>query len=203
MVPRSAAVFAVVLGLTTAVAGGRQRFTREDADRFQSKLTRIVEFGNAARARSAAAPRQTTPLTDTEVNAFLRHHAKSQIPVGIVEPTLSALGEGRVGGRALVDLDAVRTQKQRGWMDPLAYLTGRLPVTARGRLHTEDGVGRFELESAEISGISVPKSVLQELLAHYSRSPENPSGISMDDPFELPSRIREIKVGKGEAVVVQ
>ena len=59
------------------------------------------------------------------------------------------------------------------------------------------------LESAEISGISVPKSLLQELLSFYSKSPEKPSGISMDDPFELPARIKEIRVGKGEAMVVQ
>jgi hypothetical protein len=204
MVGRSTAVVAIALCVTAAtLVGARQRFTKQDADRFQSKLVRIVEFGNSSRGRSASSAQLTTPLTDTEVNAFLRYHAKNQIPVGIVEPTLNALGEGRVGGAAVVDLDAVRTQKQRGWMDPLAYLTGRVPVTAKGRLFTQEGVGRFELESAEISGITVPKSVLQELLAYYSRSPEKPSGIAMDDPFELPSRIREIRVGKGEAVVVQ
>jgi hypothetical protein len=88
-------------------------------------------------------------------------------------------------------------------MDPVGYLSGKLPVTAKGRLVTQNGIGRFELESAEVSGITVPKSVLQELLAYYSRTPEKPAGINMDDPFELPSRIREIRVGKGEAVVVQ
>jgi hypothetical protein len=85
----------------------------------------------------------------------------------------------------------------------MGYLTGRLPVTAAGRLTAKDGIGRFELESAEISGITVPKAVLQELLSYYSRSPEKPSGINMDDPFELPARIREIRVGTGTATVVQ
>jgi len=203
MVARTTAVLAIALCSTTAaLVAAQQRFTKQDADRFQSKLVRIVELGNNPRTRAAGSP-VTTPLTDTEVNAFLRHHARNQIPVGIVEPTLNALGDGRVGGAAVVDLDAVRTQKQRGWMDPLGYLSGKLPLTAKGRLMTQDGVGRFELESAEISGITVPKSVLQELLAYYSRSPEKPSGINMDDPFELPSRIKEIRVGKGEAVVVQ
>ena len=48
---------------------------------------------------------------------------------------------GRVSGRAVVDLDAVRKQKQRGWLDPMGYLTGRLPVTAAGVLTTKDGKG--------------------------------------------------------------
>jgi hypothetical protein len=78
-----------------------------------------------------------------------------------------------------------------------------MPITARGKLITQGGVGRFQLESAEVSGVTIPKGMLQELLSYYSRTPENPNGINMDDPFELPSKIREIQVGKGEAVVVQ
>jgi hypothetical protein len=123
--------------------------------------------------------------------------------VGVVDPTLSAIGDGRVKGTATIDLDAVRKQKQRGWTDPMSFLTGRLPLTASGLLITQNGVGRFQLESAELSGIAIPKSLVQELLAYYSKSPEKPAGISMDDPFELPARIKEIRVGKGEAMVVQ
>jgi hypothetical protein len=45
--------------------------------------------------------------------------------------------------------------------------------------------------------------VLQELVTYYSRTPENPEGINMDAPFELPARIREIRVGTGTSTVVQ
>jgi hypothetical protein len=78
-----------------------------------------------------------------------------------------------------------------------------MPLTASGILVTQNGIGRFQLQSAEISGISIPKSLVQELLSYYSRTAENPSGIGIDDPFELPARIKEIRVGKGEALVVQ
>ncbi len=194
------AVAATLCAAAVAPAVGWQRFSKQDADRFQTKLVRIVDLGNGGR-RSAKA--ETTRLTDTEVTSYLRYNASGQVPVGIVEPTLTALGDGRVGGQAIVDLDAVRKQKERGWMDPLAYLSGRMPLTARGKLITQGGVGRFQLESAEVSGVSIPKTVLQELLSYYSKTPENPNGINMDDPFDLPSKIREIQVGKGEAVVVQ
>ena len=178
------------------------RVSQQDAERFQAKLTKIVEFGNAKPAAKATAPR-SIPITDTEVNSYLRFKATDQIPVGIVEPELSAVGNGRVAGRATVDLDAVRKQKQRGWLDPLAYLGGRMPVTAAGRLTTKDGKGQFLLESAEIKGVPIPKAVLQELLSYYSRTPEKPEGIDMDAPFELPARIKEIRVGSGTSTVVQ
>jgi hypothetical protein len=204
MKPRvSAAVFLLLGAATMAHVGAQQppRFTKQDGDRFQSKLVRIVETGNKPRARTDSG--LTTRMTDTEVTSFLRYNAQDQVPVGIVEPTLIALGDGRVSGRAIVDLDAVRAQKQRGWLDPLSYLTGKLPLTATGVLVTQEGVGRFQLESAEISGVAIPKTLVQELLSYYSKTTERPAGINMDDPFELPSRIREIRVGKGEATVIQ
>lgn len=196
---RVALTVATLLCLAPLAAQGR--LSKQDAERFRTKLIQIVEFGNTAPVR-AAAPRSTS-MTDAEVNSYLKFLAADEIPTGIVDPVLNARGGGRVSGRAIVDLDAVRKQKERGWLDPTGYLTGRLPVTAAGRLTAKDGIGRFELESADISGITVPKAVLQELLSYYSRTSEKPSGINMDDPFELPSRIREIRVGTGTATVVQ
>jgi hypothetical protein len=200
MLTRPAAL-AVLAALAVAPIAGQERLTKQDADRFQAKLGRIVVQGKSAPLKSAQ-PR-STPITDAELNSYLRFNAKDQVPVGILEPTLNALGDGRVSGRAVVDLDAVRKQKQRGWLDPVGYLSGRLPVTAAGRLTTKEGKGQFQLESAEISGVTVPKAVLQELLSFYSKSAESPNGIDMDAPFELPSRIREIRVGTGTATVVQ
>jgi hypothetical protein len=200
----------VLVGLSLLMlvpVGAQLRVTKQDADRCQGKFGRITAFANPPKARtsatSSALASQTTQLTDAELNSYLHFHLKDQIPAGVLNPTLNALGEGRVKGTATIDLDAVRKQKQRGWTDPMSYMTGQLPLTASGLLITQNGVGRFQLENAEVSGISIPKSLLQELLSYYSKSADNPSGISMDDPFELPARIKEIRVGKGEAMVVQ
>ena len=188
--------------LLAGQASPQQGITKAHGDRFQTKLARIVTVGNTPRSGKARAP-ESTVVTDLEVNSYLRYHAQAQIPVGLVDPALQALGGGRVGGRAIVDLDMVRKQKQRGWLDPMSYLTGRLPITARGKLTTQNGVGRFELESAEISGVTIPKTFVQELLSFYSRTAEDPDGINMDDPFQLPARITEIKVATGTATIVQ
>jgi hypothetical protein len=200
--PRAARV--PVLGAVLACAvvhlSAQGAVSKLDATRFQTKLAQIEKAAAIPRKGTAA---QTTPVTDGEVNSYLRFLAGSQVPTGIVEPMLHAAGNGRVTGRAIVDLDAVRTQKQRTWTDPLGYLTGRLPVTAAGTLTTSEGVGRFVLESAEISGVTIPKSLLQELVSYYSRTPETPAGINMDEPFQLPAAIREIKIGTGTAAIVQ
>ena len=192
---------AVGLLLASGQQGVEQRFSKAEGDRFQVKLSKIVALGNTPRGTKRAA--QSTVVSDVEVTSYLRFHARDQVPVGIVDPVLNAQAEGVVAGRAIVDLDAVRKQKERGWLDPMGYLTGRLPLNVRGRLTTQNGVGRFILESAELSGMTVPKSLVQELLTFYSRTPEDPDGINMDDPFELPAQIREIRVTPGTATIVQ
>jgi hypothetical protein len=197
---RIAASVAALAFVTSVALSAQAKLSKQDAARFETKLAQIQK--NAATPRKGNAAR-STQVSDVEVNAYLKYSAGSQVPVGIVDPTLNGVGNGRVTGRAIVDLDAVRTQKKRSWTDPLGYLMGRLPVTAAGTLSTQKGVGRFQLESAEISGVTIPKSLLQELLSYYSKSPENPNGINMDEPFVLPSAIQEIRIGQGSAVIVQ
>jgi len=180
-------------------AGADARASKRDAEQLRQKVATITAHGE----RPATQPRRTT-ITENEVNAYLVYDAHEQIPAGVVEPSVTILGTGRLSGRAVVDLDAVRRAKASpSILDPTNYLTGRLPVTATGVLTTSNGMGRFQLESATVGGIPVPKILLQEIVSYYSRRPDKPAGIGLDDPFALPARIREIQVERGQAIIVQ
>src|SRR4029453_12864911 len=122
---------------------------------------------------------------------------------GVVEPTITIVGPGRVTGRAVVDLDAVRKQKSRTVMDPMNLATGRLPVTATGLLTTSNGVGRFQLESASLGPVPIPKVLLQEIGGFYSRTPKSPGGSGLGARLALAPRLREFGGDPGRAIVVQ
>ena len=115
---------------------------------------------------------------------------------------LHGAGNGRVTGRALVDLDAVRTQKKRAWTDPLGYLMGTA-AGHRGR-HADDEERRRAVRArvgARSPASPIPKSLLQELLSYYSTHAGEPRGINMDEPFELPAAIkRDQESVRGTAV---
>jgi hypothetical protein len=175
------------------------RTSRHDAALLKQKVATI----NAHAERATRQARRTT-VTENEVNSYLVFEAREQLPTGVVDPAISILGGGRVMARAVVDLDAVRKQKNpTSLLDPMNYLMGRLPVSATGVLKTSQGVGHIEFESAAISRLPIPKFLLQEIVSYYSRSDQNPAGINLDDPFELPARIREIQVNQGQAIIVQ
>jgi hypothetical protein len=183
----------------TTVLSADQGLSKRDAEMLKQKVATITAFGDRPSNQA-----HRTAVTESEVNAYLGYDGRAQLPTGVVDPAVSILGTGRLSGRAVVDLDAVRRAKaSQSWFDPTNYLTGKLPVTATGRLQTSNGVGRFELESASVGGVPVPKMLLQEIVSYYSRTHENPSGINIDDPFALPARIREIQVERGQAIIVQ
>ena len=185
-----------VLALTSL--GADVRASRRDADLLKQKVA-TIQLG----AKSAGQLRRTT-LTQDEVNAYFALDAHSDLPVGVVEPSVTILGTGRVSGRAVVDLDAVRKHKNpTSLLDPATYLTGRLPVTAIGVLKTSNGVGRFQFESATVGGVPLPKTLLQEIVSYYSRTPGTPAGVNLDDPFTLPARIREIQIERGQTIIIQ
>lgn len=185
---------------TTSLPAADTKFSRQQADSFHQKILLIAD-GAGGRERAGT---RRTPVTEAELNSWFAFHGQPLIPRGISEPAISILGNGKVSGRAIVDLDAVARKKTTGGMlDPWSYVGGRMPVVVTGVLHTRDGIGRFELETAEVSGVPVPKMLLQELVSYYSRTPDHPNGVSMDAPFELPANIQRIEVGAGQAVVVQ
>src|SRR6184192_2384465 len=95
--------FAAVAMLLTTSTLAQVRATKRDALTMKQKVAAIAAHGE----RPTKQGRRTT-VTDSEVNSYLALELGEDLPTGVVEPSVSALGTGRVSGRAVVDLDAVR-----------------------------------------------------------------------------------------------
>jgi hypothetical protein len=204
------AAFVIVAGAATGLPGswpavaiaasaGRVQGGAAAADRMQQKLEAIVRFGAIPRLET-----QSTVIEEGEVNAYLEHYLRAEIPPGISTPVLHILADNRLSATATLDLDVMNASRPAGeGFDPLRLLTGSLPAKVTGRLVTENGSGRFELETAELGGIPLPRVLVSQLVSRYSVSADEPNGISLDAPFDLPSSIREIRVEPGQVTVLQ
>jgi hypothetical protein len=179
--------------------GHAASLSKQEGDQLQRKIEAIAKNGSVS-----PVPAKKTPISESELNSYLNFNLREKIPQGLSKPEVNLLGDGRVGGRIYVDIDEFKRQRgTRGFMDPFSYLSGQVPVTASGVLRTRDGRGQFQLGSAEILGVPLPKPILQELVSFFSRSPEHPRGFDLDSPFDLPAKIRELPINQGEAVVLQ
>ena len=183
-------VISLLAALVIAGSTAADVLTPQLADAFEKKIVLVQKIAD----QDSGKPR-TTAFSQAETNSYLKYKAGDLLPTGLMQPELAIIGEGRVSGKAVVDLDVVRQkQSSGGWFDPTSYLTGKLPVTAIGKIVTWDGKGKFELERAEVSGLTIPKSFLAQMVNFFTRTADNPKGSSIDDVFELPADIRRIDV---------
>lgn len=173
--------------------------SRQHADAFAAKVARIQR--QSADARTGL----RTPVSEDELNSWFAYQGQPLLPAGLMQPQITIVGEGKVMGQAVVDLDAIGAKRRpsNGSFDPFSLLAGKVPISVTGTLQAQEGMGRFDLQSAAISGVPIPTTLLQELLSYYSRTPERPEGLRLDAAFPLPAKIRQIEVGSGQAVVVQ
>ena len=197
MTARAAAICGLILTVTSLEAAA---VSKQQADLFSRKLAQIVDQGDVAQKPGT----RRTPVTETELNSWFTYSAKPLLPAGVSDPRITMIGNGKVTGQAIVDLDAIAKKKASGGtFDIWNLVGGKVPVNVAGTLRTKDGIGSFDLESADVSGLPLPKSFLQEVVSYYSRTPDHPQGVKIDDPFALPASIRQIDVGAGQAVIVQ
>ena len=183
--------FALLTFLVTAEAVNT---SRPQSDSFAKKLAIIKQHA----AESPKSVRRTT-VTEGELNSWFVYRALPLLPVGVKDPSVTVVGNGKLVGVVTVDLDEVGKNKSGAWN----VLGGRVPITLSGVLRTKDGKGQFDLQSASLSGVPLPKFLLQEIVAHYTRDEDRPNGIRLDDPFDLPASIKQIDVGQGQAVITQ
>ncbi|MBI4888289.1 MAG: hypothetical protein HY824_14440 [Acidobacteria bacterium] len=197
---RSRWIAAIVLTVLALASLEAAIVSRQNAETFAQKVAQIRRQGEAGGSSSG----RRTALSQDELNSWFAFDGQTYFPAGVTSPQVTIVGDGRVAGQAVVDLEAMAKRRSSGGgLDPWKLVGGRVPVSVAGILHTRDGMGRLEVQSADISGLPVPPAFLQELITYYSRTPERPQGVRLDDTFPLPAGIRQIEVGQGQAVVVQ
>src|SRR5688572_27624900 len=118
--------FALVVLFVTAEA---VTTSRPQADSFAKKLAIIKQHA----AESPASSRRTT-VTEGELNSWFVYRATPLLPVGVKDPQVTAIGNGKMLGVVTVDLDDVgRSKSGAAWK----LLAGRLPISLSGVLRTK------------------------------------------------------------------
>src|SRR5262245_12672290 len=88
---------------TAVLAASTDDLTPQLSTAFQEKMQ--VGMKNGATDKPAA---KTTPFEELELNSYLRFGVTDLLPVGLTEPFIKLMGQGRANLRGVVDLDVVR-----------------------------------------------------------------------------------------------
>lgn len=167
----------------------------EDADWVGDTLARIERRLAAGKPAS----RQTIVVSERQLNSFVTLALGPRVPAGLSGLEI-ALQKDRLLARGVLDLDRVKSKMTQG-AGLLAFLSGPVPVELRGRFSSAEGRGQVEVEEALVAGISLPPSVLAQIVVQSTRNEKRPQGIDILAPFPLPYTARRVRLEPGRALV--
>jgi hypothetical protein len=165
----------------------------EDADWVAGTLARIERRLGAGKPAS----REPIVVTERQLNSYVRLAAR--LPPALTNLELG-LQKDRLLARGTIDLDQVKSKMPQG-AGLLGFLSGTVPVQLRGRVWGAEGTGRVEVEEATVAGISLPPSLIAQIVSQSTKSPQRPQGFDILAPFPLPYRARRVRIEPGRALV--
>ncbi len=169
----------------------------EDADAVEQTVVRIERRLRSGRPASS----ETVVVSQRQLNSYLNLSLAGSLPRGLSGLVIE-IDRGRLGAHAMLDLDRVKQQLPEGTIGGLlAYLGGTVPVELAGRLSSANGTGQVQIDQATVSGMSLPVSLLVQIVSMSTRSRTQPAGVDILAPFRLPWAARQIRLEPGRALV--
>jgi hypothetical protein len=169
----------------------------EDADHVAetvARLERRLKLGKPA-------SREPIAVSERQVNSYVTLTLAPKLSSAISGLSFRFEPE-RLAASGMLDLDAVRSKlPQDGPSSLLGFLSGTVPVALKGRFQGANGQGSVLVEEAVVAGISLPPTLLSQILAQATRSAKQPQGFDLLAPFPLPWTARSVRLEAGRAVV--
>jgi hypothetical protein len=134
-------------------------------------------------------------LSEGELESYVVYSLKDDIPAQIDTIDVQ-LGPDTVGA------DTQITFKSNATGNPVvdALVGGTHNLFLKGKLVGQGGRGKFDLQEIQVDGIPVPNVLIQALIKKYVK-PQYPQ-VDLNEPFDLPWNIQELKLEAGKATVV-
>jgi hypothetical protein len=145
-------------------------------------------------------PGSRVTLTERELNAYALEEIPKVVPEGVREPKLE-LGSGSATGSAMVDFVKLRAAQGQapGWL-MRQLLAGERPVTVTARIESAGGRATVNVQSVQVSGITIEGRMLDFLIQNYLL-PYYPEA-KIGQPFQMSHRIDRLDIQPARVDVI-
>jgi hypothetical protein len=158
----------------------------------QEKIDAIKNSENSPQHKRGSSRVQ---LSEAELESYLIYSLQDDIPAKVDSATVD-LAQDTVG------LDAQLTFAANATGNPMvdALVGGTHNLLFKGKLVADHARGKFDLQEVRVDGIPVPNIFIQTLFKKYVK-PKYPEA-DLNEPFDMPWGIEELKLQPGKATVV-
>jgi hypothetical protein len=158
----------------------------------QKKIDAVRSAANDANHKAGS---KRLELSEAELESYLLYSLKDDIPAKIDSAEVQL-------GMDIISLDTEITFASNATGNPMvdALVGGTHSLFLKGKLIGQQSRGKFDLLEIRVDGIPVPVILIQTLLKKYVK-PKYPE-VDLNEPFDLPWGIQELKLEPGKATVV-
>jgi len=192
------AVMAVggVIALRAIVANGAFYGSKDISQRAaQSLQTKIDAIRKAAQNPAHKRGSSRVEISEGELESYVLYSLKEDIP-GQIDSIEVQVGRDTISSGTQITFTSNATGNPV--VDTLVGGTHNLFL--KGKLVGREGRGKFDLQEIQVDSIPVPNVLIQALIKRYVK-PKYPE-VDLNEPFDLPWEIQEVKLEPGKATVV-
>ncbi|HYR41681.1 MAG TPA: hypothetical protein VER98_01550 [Terriglobia bacterium] len=184
-----------VIALRVIAAKGTSRsknVSQKSAQALQTKIDAIKKTADAPGHKRGSSQAE---LSEDELESYVLYSLKEDIP-GQIDSIDVKLAPDIVSAATQITF----TSNATGNALADALVGGTHNLFLKGKLVGHEGRGKFDLQEIQVDGIPVPNVLIQALIKRYVK-PKYPE-VDLNEPFDLPWEIQEIKLEQGKATVV-
>jgi hypothetical protein len=168
-------------------SSGPKNYSLQEALKVVNALHRI----KVAQPRENKGPPRQIVITESELNSYIAYRIETEKEEIMKEFHLKLLEKNKIEGKIFIDLT--------GQEIPTA-LQPQMIFYFAGKLEVEEDKVKLNIKKLFLEEQSIPVLVL-DLIIYISSKLEDTEASSINDWYELPYRIKDIKTQPGQAVI--
>jgi len=166
---------------------GSKEYSRQEAYKVIDALNRI----QSAQFREHKGPLRHLVLTESELNSYIAYRIETDKEEIMKELHLKLFKGNKIEGMILIDLTGQEIPKS---------LQPQMTFYFAGKLQVEKAKVRLNIKKLFLEEQSIPVFIL-DLIIYISSKLEGTEATSINDWFELPYGIKDIKTQAGKALI--
>jgi hypothetical protein len=189
------ALAGVIVFSTIAAKEGPRKNTQvseKAAKSLQQKIDTIQNAENDPKHKPGSA---RVEASDVELESYPLYSLKEDIPAQVDSADVQLAQD-------TVALDTQITFSSNATGNPVvdALVGGTHNLFVKGKLVAREHRGKFDLLEVRVDGIPVPNLLIQSLMKRYVQ-PKYPD-VDLNEPFDMPWGIQELKLEQDKAIVI-
>lgn len=154
------------------------------------KVLRLIDKIQKEQLEKREDELRNVTVTEKELNSYFAYRIETEKEEVMKELCLKLFKDNRIEGKIFIDLSGQKIPK---------FLRPHMNFYLEGRLEVEDGKVRLVLKELFLENQPVQPMIL-DLIIYIASKISNTEASSMNDWYELPYGIKDIKTQQGKAI---